>query len=544
MGKKKKGINNRVLGGIIGGIVILAVVIPVLFLVTGITDSKILPQDKTPELEIPFDDPPPPVLPPSLTAEEIDKLINNPDLCVTNPSDPACNVESICEIDQGELQKIAECELLTQDELTLPLDPTLTIDECSQVYRPSAEQCNEQIDSLIQQILADSEPDIEPPPPNGTETSIDDPFTQICDQNPDLIVCGDSRSLELITTVLKIDSAGVQTTVETTTGIPQLSFFVEDTTNIDFRTGQLQFEIQIKGDPNLTYDGTGKVDLLIGEQSVFSEPINVMVDGIADEEGKVDLLFISPTGIPSTVIFFDFEKNLDKFVDATITPVRLHVVELNIAGERDQNFALLDQDVFTMDIARDETKLLITDEEGITTRVYPSDSRLIIRPRTSVSEPALVGTTRIQIYDSLFMGNGRGCTQFALISDRSFTLTAESTTTVPAPSLTGISILDSENNIVTTGSGFFDYNQLTRNQNYTINISQQNIKSGELEYGKSQETKSYICTQEGQATTSATRTQAGSTANCGYYTLTTRVSVTGVSITPNSISCNFPSESP
>lgn len=543
MVRKKKGINNRIIAGIIGAVVIIAVVIPVLFIVTGFGDSKILPQDTTPELEIPFEQPPPPVLPPSLTADEIDDLINNPNLCINNPSDPACNVESLCEIEQSELQKIAECEVLTLDEVLTELDPSLTVDECSQVNRPSAEQCDVQIDEFIQQILADSEPIEQPIPPN--ETSIDDPFTQICDQNPDLIVCGESRSLELLTTILKIDSAGVQTTVETTTGIPRLSFFVEDTTNIDFRTGQLQFEIQIKGDPNLSYIGNGKVDLLIGEQSIFTEPINVEVDGIADAEGKVDLSFISPTGIPSQVIFFDFEDNLDKFPDESVTSVRLHVVELNIAGERDQDFALLNEDVFTMNIARDETKILITDEEGVTTRVYPSDSILNISPRTSTSEEVLTGTTRTRTYDSIFHGNGRGCSQFMLISDVSSTASTPRTTTVPAPNLSGISITDSEGMVVGTGSGSFSITDLTRNDNYTINISQQNIQSSPLEYGKSQETKSYVCTQNGIPNTQGFSTTSGNTGICGYYTVRSGITLSGtVTVTPNSVTCNFPQETP
>lgn len=543
MARKKKGINNRIIAGIIGAIVILAVVVPVLFLVTGIDDTKILPQDTTPELEIPFEQPAPPVLPPSLTADEIDDLINNPNSCVTNPSDPVCSIESICEVEQSELQKIAECELLTQDEQVVNFDPSLSVDECSQVHRTSAEQCDILIDDFIQQILEDSEPIEQPIPTN--ETSIDDPFTQICDQNPNLIVCGDSRSLELLTTILKIDSAGTQTIVETTTAIPRLSFFVEDTTNIDYRTGQLQFEVQIKGDPNLSYTGSGKVDLLIGEQSIFTEPINVEVDGIADGEGKVDLSFISPTGIPSQVIFFDFEENMDKFPDESVTPVRLHVVELNIAGERDQDFALLNEDVFTMDIARDETKILITDEEGITARVYPSDSILKITPRTSTSEPALTGTTRVRAYDSIFHGNGRGCSQFQLVSDQSFTPSTPRTATVPAPSLTGITISDSMDNVVATGSGTFLFNELTRNDNYTINISQQNIESLPLEYGKSQETKSYICTQSGVANVVSSSSQSGSTANCGYYTVTSKIVLSGtVTVNPNSVTCNFPQENP
>jgi hypothetical protein len=528
---KKKGA-SRIITGIAGIGVLIAVIIPVMFFVFGVGNADVLPQETDPE---PFEVP----------IACLEGQIRTPEgTCIADITPIIEEPELFCEIPQSELQKIAECELLTQDEQTVPLDPNLPVDECSQVNRPSAEICDAEIDQIIQQLLENAEPIIDPVPPNGTETSVDDPFTQICDQDPTLIVCGESRSLEFITRVLKTDSAGVQTSVETITDILQLELFAEDTTNIDFRTGQLQFEVQIKGDPDFRYMGTGKVDLLVGDQSLFLEPLNVRVDGIANEEGKVDLLFISPTGATSDLILFNFADNFDKFINEVTTPIRLHVVELNIAGERDQDFALINQDVFTMDIFRDDIQILITDEQGIESRVYPSDSRLIIRPKTSVSEPALVGTTRIQIFDSIFLGNGRGCTQFQLISDRSFTLTATATTTVPAPSLTGISILDSENNIVTTGSGFFDYNQLTRNQNYTINISQQNIKSSELDYGKSQETKSYICTQEGQATTSTTRTQSGSTAICGYYQLTTRVSVSGVTVTPNSISCNFPQETP
>lgn len=541
MARKKKGGNMKTLLGVTSGIVITGVVLYLFALPLVLEgERQILPQDVTPELEIPFEQPPPPVLPPELTIDDIDDLINNPNICVTNPSSAVCNVESICEIDQGELQRIAECELLTQDEQVVESDPTVTADECSQIHRASAEQCDEQIDALIQQILEDSEP-VEQPE-QEPETSIDDPFTQICDQTPDLIICGDSRSLELLTTVLKTDSAGVQTTVETTTGIPQLSFFVEDTSNIDYRNGQLQFEIQIKGDPNLSYLGTGKVDLLIGNQSVFTVPVDVKVDGIADEEGKVDLLFISPTGIPSSLILFDFADNFNTFPDESITPVRLHVVDLNISGERDQDFALIDSDVFTMDIAREEIKLLITDEEGITTRVYPSDSRIIITPKTSVSEPAITGVTRQTSYDSIFKGNGRGCSLFTVVSDRSFTPSTETTATVPAPTITS-TILDDEGNVVTSGSGRLDYTTLTRNENYIAKVNQ--LTSSPLDYGKSQETKSYVCTQEGTPDTKSYSTTSGSTANCGYYTITRGITLSGTfTITPNSLTCNFPQETP
>ncbi len=522
---KKKGV-SRIITGALGIGVLIAVIVPVMFFVFGVGNADVLPQDTNPD---PFE------LPVVCPEGEI---LTSEGTCITIP--PIEEPELFCTTEPEELQKIADCELLTRDEPIVPENPNLTVDECSQVNRESVEQCNAQIDKLIEDFLLQIEPDIDPIPKN--ETSIDDPFTQICDQDPSLIICGDSRSLEILTRVLKTDSAGVQTIVETAFDIPLASFFAENETNIDFRTGQLQFETQIKGDPDFKYVGTGKVDLLIGDQSIFLTPLDVKVDGIADEEGKVDLLFISPTGATSDLVLFDFEQNFDKFPNEATTPVRLHVIELNIAGERDQDFALFEQDIFTMDIFRDDIKILITDSEGIESRVYPSDSRIIITPKTSVSEPALTGRIRIQTFDSIFYGNGLGCSQFRLIGDVSFTPSTETTATVPAPTITS-TILDEEGNVVTSGSGRLDYPTLTRNQNYTAKVNQ--LTSSPLDYGKSQETKSYICTQDGKPDVKTTRTTSGNTNNCGYYTITTTVVLSGTfTITPNSLACNFPQDSP
>ncbi len=399
------------------------------------------------------------------------------------------------------------------------------------------------------QLQLDSSPAEPEFPPNGTETSIDDPFTQLCDQDPSLIVCGESRSLEILTRVLKTDSSGTQTTVETVTDLPFASLFVEDTSNIDFRTGQLQFEVFIKGDPTFRYSGSGSVNILIGNEPVFTEPINVEVDGVADEEGIVDLLFLSPTGIPSDLILFDFEENFDKFADEQTTPVRLHFIELNIAGERDQEFALLDTDVFTMDIFRDEIQILITDEQGIESRVYPSDSVIRVNSVTNESEPANTGTVRIRVWDSIFYGNGRGCSVFNIISDTSFTPSTPTTTTVPAPTLTGITIMDEQDSVVDTraSGGTYQFSELTRNQNYTISMTSPNIISDQLEYGKSQETKTFSCKQEGTANTRSHTVISGNTNICGYYTETTYITLNTdnpVTITPNSITCNIPTGSP
>lgn len=510
--------------------VLIAVIIPVMVFVFGVGNPNILPQDTDPN---PFEIP--------VTCQQ-GEILNSEGTCIEIPTfeEP----ELICTIEPEELQRIADCELLTRDEPVVPSNTNLTVDECSQVNRESVEQCNVQIDKLIEDFLAQIEPEDDPVPPNGTETSIDDPYTQICDQNPSLIICEQSRSLDIVTRILKTDSEGNQSVSETTFNIPFTQLFVEDSSNIDFRTGSLQFETQIKGDPDFKYVGTGKVDLLIGSQSIFSQPINVKVDGIADSEGMVDLLFVSPTGGTSDLILFDFESNFDKFINEQTTTLRLNVIELNISGERDQDFALLNQDIFTMDIFRDDIQILIVDEEGIKSRVYPSDSRITVTGKTNASEEYSAGTTRIRTYDSIFYGNGRGCSQFMLISDVSKTPSSGLTATVPAPSLSVI-ILDGEGNIVNqkSGSTSYSFNELTRNANYTLKVG--SLTSIPLDFGKSQETKSFTCTHEGTANTVGTSSTSGSTANCGYYTVssgTTLNKANPITVKLNSLTCNFPQE--
>jgi len=529
---KKKGA-SRIIVGALGIGVLLIVIIPVMVFVFGIGfgDTQILPQETDPA---PFEIP--------IEICQQGEILSSDGICIDTIVPILDDPELFCTVEPEDLQRIAECELLTRDESIVPENPNLTVDECSQVNRESVQQCSAQIDKLIEDYLLQIEPVVDPVPPNGTETSIDDAFTQICDQDPSLIICGDSRSLEIQTRVLKTDSSGTQTIFETAFEIPQASLFAEDTTNIDFRTGQLQFEVQVKGDPDFRYMGTGMVDLLIGDQSIFLTPINVKVDGIADEEGKVDLLFVSPTGTTSDLLLFDFEDNFDVFMNEQTNAVRLNVIELNIAGERDQDFAIADQDLFTMDIFRDDIQILIIDEQGIESRVYPSDSRIIITPKTSKSDPVLTGVTRVTIYDSIFYGNGRGCSQFKIISDRSLTASIETTATVPAPTITS-TILDEEGNVITSGSGRLDYTTLTRNENYTAKVNQ--LTSSPLDYGKSQETKSYVCTQEGKPDTKPYFTQYGNTKICGYYTVTSGITLSETfTITPNSLSCNFPQEIP
>ena len=526
---KRKPINRIIIAGAGVG-VLLAVIVPVMIFIIGVGNDNILPQANPDEFEIPF-------LTPEqeqMNEDTIEEIIN----IVENP-------EQNVEIDPVLLQQNEDCNALIISA-SEPNSPDTITDEQLKQCDLIAEQIQNQTQQQLGQIIEEKEKEIILPPnvQIPTNSSMDDPFTQLCDQNPSLIVCGKSTSLELITRVLKQDSTGKQTTVETTTKIPQLAFFVEDVSNIDYKNGKLQFELIIKGDPNFKYVGDGKVDLLIGDQSLFSEPLSVKVDGVGDSEGKVDLLFVSPTGGISDLLLFEFASNFNKFPNESITPVRLHVLDLNVSGDRDQKFALVDQDVFTMDIAREDIKLLITDQQGITARVYPSDSRIILTTVAGTSSPFISYTSRAITYDSIFYGNGRGCSLFTVTSDVSYPAptTGGKTYPVPAPSISGVSVLDSDKKVVTSVSGgigkVLDYTQLTRNENYTLKVTSPSITSSDLVYGKSQETKSFTCQQSATVIGTSTSSTSGDTSNCGLYTL--YYSVVYGSLKLGAITCNIP----
>ena len=448
------------------------------------------------------------------------------------------------EIDPELMQSNLDCIKLLQDAssgASQTIVTNSTLNDCQniqqQVIEQTQQQTQEMINTLTENIIV---PDPTVPP---VQTSSSNPLTQICDQHPDFIICGKTTSLQLITKVVKQDSNGNQKTVETTTVIPQLAFFGEGVT--DYRNGLLQFELAVKGDPNFTYKVNGKVDLLIGQQSIFLEPISVMVDGTADQDGKVKFSFVSPTGGLSDILLFKFSDYINSFPDATTSQVRLHLVQLDIAGQENQNFALTDKDVFTMNIERDETKVLITNEQGFTSLVYPSDSRLIVSTIAGKSAPYSEGYSSYTTYKSDFMGNGRGCSPFYVQSSGSYAGVGTKTYPVPAPSISGVSITDQNNNVLASVQGgigtVLDFTALTRDQSYTLKVNSPAITSSPLVYGKSQETKSFTCQQSATANLISTSTSSGSSAPCGTYSIYSG-SVLNPSnpLTLGAISCNIP----
>jgi hypothetical protein len=361
--------------------------------------------------------------------------------------------------------------------------------------------CNQLLQDALDRIEAlDKEIDEILPPPdlNNTDSSIDPPPVQICDEIdctdlPPIIPIPETSIIELSTSITKIDSNGNAELVEDVFDIPLASFFVEEETNIDYSTGRLEIKFAVKGDQTTTYIGTGKVDLLINNQSVLTAPLDVQVDGM----GEVDLLF----GGISDTFTLSIEDHFDKFVNEEVTPIVVQVKELNIS-DGTENFSMVDQDVFVMNILRDDFKILIVDEQGGgTERVYPTDSVLKVTGATTTVQAIRCNTYFISLYDCpackvkdrigdpLAPASPDSCIAGSIQIINFATDTAR---------VIGLNLFDDSGNLLKSfagGQGEVVNELLPRNTNYTLTIASPTL-SVDLSFPKSQQTQSYTCTNE------------------------------------------------
>jgi len=512
---KKNSVSPRIVGGIIGGGVVLVVVVPVVLLVFGVGfDTSPVEQFEIPVTEKEQ----------IQTNQQIIDQINNILCGGGGTGDPLA--------DQVELTPDGTVIFSPNHDPCIPQGETGSIEE--EVSPAEIEEMIMEIEEMI----------IDPPIVNET-TSEDPPIVQSCDIDPDNPLCqiiSPSNSIQLISKVEKTDSQGMTTVSEEIFEIPAFEFLVEDPTDRDFRTGFLNFELFLKGIPNTMYVGTGKVDLFVGDQSIFTEPTRIEINAISDADGMVQLLFVSPTGATSSALLFTFDDQFDKFVNEQVTLVRLNLVDLSVSDQT-ENFSLVNQDVFTMDVARDDIKLIITDETGATGRVFPTDSRILITTKANT-----IKGTQCLIYQSLATGQTTGCgrvnTSCPCIgtdppTNQLFNVVAG---TAPAPSVTGIILLDADGQLLLTkagGTGIVFDELVTRNANYTIKTSSPDLTSN-LSFGKPQETQSFICVAEGSAIQKISYSVTGNTLRCGaggcnyYYYIVTN----GIRI--GATTCNFP----
>ncbi len=424
-----------------------------------------------------------------------------------------------------------------------------------------------------------------PPPTNQTEFSEDPPIEQLCDTDPSNILCqvvGEPTTAIILTSkVEKISSSGISEFVSGEFGLNQLAFFVEESTNIDYANGRLIFELGTISDrashqySARNIDGTlmgctnptfqeciAKFDILISDQSIFTEPLELGIDRTGDDQGVARLIFLSGIGSTvesgSTTFTFSFADHFDKFGNEQITRIKAVVIELNIAEalsfpEQLPNdvvqFSTNDQQVFAMEITRDNEQIIIIDEmTNSTSRVFPTDSRLVL---TTVSKTVKASSCQIGHRTQEKVRTGcalSSCTVAWFLSSAGSCLNGGlnlvTIGTTPPPTVSGLTLLDQDGQLLFNkpgGTGKIFDELLTRNENYTFLVS--SFSPVELSYGKAQETKSFTCASEGVPTYEIVRTHGppSQADRCGaypycYYSYYIRP--TG--FTPGATLCNFP----
>ncbi len=540
MAKKHKA--NRIVTAGAGIGVLLIVIIPVMLFVTGIGFDFVAPQDAD-GLEIP-------VITPS-EIQQIQKIID-------------------------EIRKISNEDLVNaQICLELELDPDF-VGVCDELLQDAqegvlTEQLLQNAIERIEVLEKEIEEILPPPDLNNTDTSIDPPPVQICDEIDciDIIIIPPigTNTVVLSSLITKINSQGNKTFATEISEIPALSFFVEDVSNIDFSKGFLEIETKatFRADesPNPKIIGTADFDILINGQSTLTDQITFEVDGghctVECVEPQIFCLddacrfnvqqgvraeFISSTGIRSPSFTFSFEENIDKFPDGLST-LEFVLINSDFTVDSDQNFQGTKNVLFSMDIAKDPNLIIIDDESGGTERVYPIDSVLKVTGATT----AVRGTTcllyekRISDCPDCKVTLNRGSNSSPNNPDSCIANITTITFDTDTARVIGLNLLDDSGNLLQSfagGQGEVLNELLPRNTNYTLTIASPSL-STDLSFPKSQQTQSYTCTNEYKVTYKRVEYESGRICvNCTSDGIYFRHTLVPDSFVVSKVNCNFP----
>jgi len=509
------------------------------------------------------------------------------------------SIDQATELNNAQLREQAEAVFLENP------CPDITNEEFVNAAPELPDECNQQ-EKEAKDIL-----DMQTPIDNSTlptnHTSTDPPPEQLCDIDPDSILCQilnpSTSTLNLLTTITKIDSAGNSEIIETSFAVPQLSFFVEDISNIDYSTGFIETGLALSSNfQEENFVGTGEMNYLVRETIIdlsgnqlvkenILETAQISVTGISDTENLIPIFFVSSSGATSPLFTFSFAEHFSAFENEKVTDLIIKIKNLDVTTEATfscipedpcviptNEFSITEFDIFKMAIARDDEAIIITDEEGILTRVYPTDSRFVLTSIPSTAKGTLCyiylvidnGNSNIAnppirglrggtfgAHPDSCLGGNPFCPDGAGTCGRpDFPIgpltgpTGSSFGTAPPPLIAGIIIVDQDGRIVETAVGGGGTGTksikiadilLTRNQNYGIQISVPEITS-ELSYGKSQETQSFTCQYNpipkyGTSSTIVIPRSAGCFSGCqtsAYQVLTNNGFINGA------LSCTLP----
>jgi len=227
---KKKGINKLYLVGGAGGIV--AVVLIAVF-VFGVGIEGILPF-------VPANE----VIPTQLTTQEIqenEQIMLEKTKITENPTD-------FC---PTAITALMRCITIQDEDFVDVFSIEDIVIECG-LTDEEVNQCIIEIDEIIAKL--NMQLNESPPITNDTDSSPNPPPEQVCDILD--LECSKKPPIQLVTNVIKTDSQGFTSSVESTIDVPQLSFFIEDVDERDFQTGQLEIQVKLIGKPSLAYVGT------------------------------------------------------------------------------------------------------------------------------------------------------------------------------------------------------------------------------------------------------------------------------------------------
>ena len=328
---------------------------------------------------------------------------------------------------------------------------------------------------------------------NMTETSNDPPLDQIIDE------LFEPQSIQLIANIVKIDSTLQRFNETLTFDVPLASLFVEETTDIDFRNGFIELDLKLKTDPNTQINSGGTFNIKVGDLEIFGTDAKISGSGITDQNGELSLKFTPlPLEILSDIVTFDFNAHFDKFVNEEITNISFNIKTLDVSVSEIfvcettpcplfpqqvlQMNGLIDQEIFSMDIFRDDIQIFITDTEGNEVRSYPMDDRFTVNSiartqtakasctdPTNPSAPTLAGHSKTKcVFNAVTIG------------------------VYPAPVLTNIKLFDGNGVVISAGAGtglVLD-ELIFRNANYSLTSPYGNF---DLETPKSQKNYAYSC---------------------------------------------------
>ena len=323
--------------------------------------------------------------------------------------------------------------------------------------------------------------------PNEQVTSNSDLCTQIGDESGSPLYCS-SNPLVLQSTVVKVDSNGVETTSVSRTEVPTLSFFIEDISNIDYSTGRLEISTLLENPEQATLFGRADFDILIDNQTIFISPVSVEWATTPTIISPVKGEFVTSTGRSSEFIFL-FADHLDKFPQLGITPLEIKLNNVDITVDSRDKFGTDSLDLFRMNIATDPNRVIIVSEEGEPQVIFAIDDQLFFQSKQVVKLAS----------NSTNLNRGFPCPEMGAIFVNDFN-NMQLVSTPPLSACQEVSVTTTEPSVTAviylSGSVPLIEELIQRNSTYNIIITAPTQANFQVQTPLSQKNYSFYCILE------------------------------------------------